>query len=57
MYSVAHAFPTFAGEVPLTEYGTYEGVPNRLYFVPHAKVMACMVWSAREHPARRRPAP
>jgi hypothetical protein len=35
---VAHAFPTFAGEVPLTEYGTHEGVPNRLYFVPHAKV-------------------
>jgi hypothetical protein len=40
---VAHAFPTFAGEVPLTEYGTHEGVPNRLYFVPHAKVGAGLV--------------
>lgn len=78
---MAHAFPTYAGHVPLTgllrlaasqcirgtvvgllvlpalltadppcpppacllqlapaEYGTQEGVPNKLYFVPHAKV-------------------
>ena len=95
MYSVAHAFPTYAGQVPLTgeqarrcslqhvhapgrsgavvvaggagprlpgsragagrppaapcpslirckpaEYGTQEGVPNKLYFVPHAKAHA-----------------
>ncbi|KAL4856775.1 Protein ZINC INDUCED FACILITATOR-LIKE 1 [Chlorella vulgaris] len=32
VYSVAHAFPTYAGHVPLTEYGTHEGVPNKLYF-------------------------
>ncbi|KAI3429317.1 hypothetical protein D9Q98_005412 [Chlorella vulgaris] len=39
VYSVAHAFPTYAGHVPLTEYGTHEGVPNKLYFVPHAKAL------------------
>jgi lipid-binding SYLF domain-containing protein len=39
VYSVAHAFGAYAGHVPLTEYGTHEGVPNRLYFVPHAKAL------------------
>lgn len=76
VYSVAHAFPTYAGHVPLTgglqppappcaahalacrawcsyvrhglprppaaEYGTQEGVPNKLYFVPHAKARASL---------------
>ncbi|KAL4447430.1 hypothetical protein ABPG75_004649 [Micractinium tetrahymenae] len=39
VYSVAHAFPTYAGTLPLTEYGTATGVPNKLYFVPHARAL------------------